>query len=854
MLRVAFLSLLVLSGLYAQETELLQPNQDTDLAQRNIQYSSNDNLFLSSNQKFVKKKIPSQRNANAISGTYSNQILTGGAASSPPTETDTGYQWTGGGALTISNCIFQQIILSAESLLDLKPTVTADTVKITDCVFQGITVTADVVTEAETAFKSTTTIYPTLGSTGQVVPILIQFNTDGAYTYTVSIERTRFISTHGTCAGAVAIFQSGTAGGTSSGTVTFTQCLFCRTVAEFGAQYIQGTTYGNAVYYGDVDLKPTISTANYIQSYTDCDSPSVALEAMEDITEYDYLMKMFPTAVVINITGGDSNPGTTVLPMKTLFGALWLCTPKKADYVDSSLDHGLVPVTITFGAGNYTESKTSYIFLERLTISGAGTQDASITTVQNNKDANPYSYLIISIAEDNYECVLTIEKIKFLLLQITGPQDSVAPLINLPQGEIQISQCVFITNDTAVSHKQPFILAQATPLQLNPFPSGTSTTYDPSSEVKFINTNFANATFTDVFSVSVTGGASATLTNCTFNNINAEATTASTTSAGALGVDLSTQDVQLSGCTFSSCECTGSGHSSACVIQAPTSGDSSIDSLLSRLQIAPVITFTNCTFSNNQGQGAGAVEFYDRWSLQFAFVSCSFITNTASGSAKDVFVDLKLSSDVSQDPNPVDIELIKKAFGGCTSTSGDTGKIIGTGNPASGSAGFLNLDEVLPSTLAAASSSTVKTALLEGESNITFFFLNVTAAMTNANDGPDRPRLISINDGNYVEPLGIVVGARGFDVEGQGADRASITNSGDAGLIWWLFLVTGGSLQLQGLKLQQSFTTSPYGAFIFLRGDGALIMNSIQIVHTDQTHAQKSGTIEATAGSVSFEN
>ncbi|KAA6330559.1 MAG: hypothetical protein EZS28_053487, partial [Streblomastix strix] len=31
-------------------------------------------------------------------------------------------------------------------------------------------------------------------------------------------------------------------------------------------------------------------------------------------------------------------------------------------------------------------------------------------------------------------------------------------------------------------------------------------------------------------------------------------------------------------------------------------------------------------------------------------------------------------------------------------------------------------------------------------------------------------------------------------------------------------------------------------------------MNSIQIVHTDQTHAQKSGTIEATAGSVSFEN
>ncbi|KAA6381880.1 MAG: hypothetical protein EZS28_022592, partial [Streblomastix strix] len=769
-----------------------------------------------------------QIRSNAISGTYTNQTLTGDAALSSPAVTATGYQWIGGGDLTISNCIFQQILLNPESLLDLSPTATDDTATISDCVFQNISIDISL----------------SIDSTTQIIPIVINFDLSGSVkVFTVLIERTRFINTHGTCAGAVAIYSPQTAFDGSSGTVTFTQCLFCRTVAEFGAQYIQGTTYGNAVYYGADVLKPTISTANYIQSYTDCDSPSVALEAMEDITEYDYLMKMFPTAVVINITGGDSNPGTTVLPMKTLFGALWLCTPKKADFIGSTLDHGLVPVTITFGTGNYTESKTSFIFLERLTISGAGTQDATITTIQNN--ATVADYLIISIADDNIDCVITIEKIKFQQVQSTTN-----PLIFLPLGEIQISQCVFITNDTTVAHTQSFLLIQASHQARDIFVAGgVGTIANAEVEVKLLSTNFANANFSNIFAVSVTGGASATLTNCTFENISA-----SGTDSGALGVDLSTQDVQLSGCTFSSCVCSGSGHSSACVIQAPTSGDSSIDSLLLRLQIAPVITFTNCTFSNNQGQGAGAVEFYDRWSLQFAFVSCSFVTNTASGSAQDVFVDLKLSSDGSTTPRLVDIELIQKAFGGCTSTSGDTGKIIGTGNPASGSPGFLNLDKVLPSTLATASSSTVKTALLEGESNITFFFLNVTAAMTNATDGPDRPRLISINDGNYVEPLGIVVGARGFDVEGQGADRASITNSGNAGLIWWLFLVTGGSLQLQGLKLQQSFTTSPYGAFIFLRGDGALIMNSIQIVHTDQTHAQKSGTIEATAGSVSFEN
>jgi hypothetical protein len=74
--------------------------------------------------------------------------------------------------------------------------------------------------------------------------------------------------------------------------------------------------------------------------------------------------------------------------------------------------------------------------------------------------------------------------------------------------------------------------------------------------------------------------------------------------------------------------------------------------------------------------------------------------------------------------------------------------------------------------------------------------------MNNVTNGIAAIMTINVSDGNYIETNGIVVGARGFSVDGGGSDHVSITNNVDSeSKTWWMFLVSGGSLQLQNLRL-----------------------------------------------------
>ncbi|KAA6379003.1 MAG: hypothetical protein EZS28_025472 [Streblomastix strix] len=333
----------------------------------------------------------------------------------------------------------------------------------------------------------------------------------------ITFKRSRFISTHGSHTGAIDIRGR-------IQTIRLDRMIFSKTVAEDGVRFIPDVVYGNVLYVsGDDDIQHT--TSEFVKlCRSDSDAPKLAAQSNLDIGQLDYLIPDICDTIVVSESGNDATGiGTESNPFQTVYTAVALSNPKKAQFVEKIVDMEDIITTINIKAGTYIEPRMR-IISERITMKGEGMQN---TIIKNDITSDEKTSCLISIEPDNTACKLDINDITFEQQNYGSLSDDA--LIMIQYGEVRLQSCSFRQTDSSSLHNTSFIRIKQKTVSL--------------SGISFMNGNFSYNTA----AIEVIPGGGSILNGCNFTSISGAAVLSAVLS-GTL------DDLIMYNCKFLNCQ------------------------------------------------------------------------------------------------------------------------------------------------------------------------------------------------------------------------------------------------------------------------------------------------------------
>ncbi|KAA6381461.1 MAG: hypothetical protein EZS28_023012, partial [Streblomastix strix] len=559
----------------------------------------------------------------------------------------------------------------------------------------------------------------------------------------------------------------------------------------------------------------------------------------------DSLLKVYIDSIYVSEDGDDvNNLGTQASKVRSIRCAVALVNPK-IDELNSGGLHEETLATVTVDKGEYPDSQI-IIIAEYILIKGNGMEGDAESLANNlpsgskNTDVTGYFYIGGSVNQ-------RVEISSFHCQQVINGSAGGWAFIKMIQGKVTINNCKFDQKLLSSDYNINYIQIQ-TPLG------------------KLTNLLFDGGNFNqNIPAVVIEEEGVITMEDCQFRNIK---------SGSALTIDINVGDVdlQLRRCTFTGCQ------SSQGFIQDCSKCSGPVV-LISRwiytyeafhntdaYLLFPVIVLTDCSFSNNTGQGAGAVEIKGQ-PIVFGFNNCNFKNNSfASGGVGDASNDVVINSyGVGQFGNEFNQDQqIIESFGGCTSDAGQTSIIrkryfypVPPVPPPPSLPQYENVDIDMVN-----DTQGITKYVYHGGSDthdgssedMQKAYATVTKAISGHYYGSAQPLVVNVGPGTFSDNK-LNAGARGIKIIGRGIDSTTMINMKEGSeQNAWLTSTVGGLIDIEQMTLKEIAGTVSFGGIACIRGDGLALFDTISFQQQDVEQMQSNNYILCTGGSVKILN